>query len=310
VDGEVVAQLQHVDASWRATVDVSKGLVRVPTQTGERLKPVGAPPDLVFGAPRPPARPTHADSEAVSTRRRELDHPGLVAEIAVRDTKIEAREVRGDVSGKLRVLVDRRGVGILGNIGLDRGDLDLFGRRYNVERAALHFDGTTDPELDVRIAHDFPDVTTIAEVRGRMSKPEVQLSSRPSTYSQAELLAFLLGGEPGGDPNAPSGRERVEGAGASFVANKLGGYVMQALPIDIDVLRYESASAASSAAVTVGTWITRELFLAYRRHLEARPDENAGEGEIEYWLQRRLSLSGTIGDRGYSGVDLLWRRRW
>jgi hypothetical protein len=76
------------------------------------------------------------------------------------------------------------------------------------------------------------------------------------------------------------------------------------------VLRYESSTATSSAAVTVGTWLTHELFLAYRQHLEARTDENAGQAEIEYWLRRRLVLEGTIGDRGYDGLDLLWRRRW
>jgi autotransporter translocation and assembly factor TamB len=84
----------------------------------------------------------------------------------------------------------------------------------------------------------------------------------------------------------------------------------KSLPVDIDVLRYECASATSSAAVLVGTWITHTLFLAYRQHLEARPDENTGEGEIEYWIRRRLVLEGTVGDRGYSGLDLLWRRRW
>ena len=180
-----------------------------------------------------------------------------------------------------------------------------------VERAALHFDGSVDPMLDVRITHDFPEITTITEVHGRMSKPELVLSSQPSTYSQAELLGFLLGGEPSGDPNAaPSARNKVEGAGASFVANQIGGYVKKALPVDIDVLKYESASATTSAAVKVGTWITQTLFLAYRQHLSARPDENAGEAEVEYWIRRRLMVQGTVGDRGYDGVDLLWRRRW
>jgi autotransporter translocation and assembly factor TamB len=165
--------------------------------------------------------------------------------------------------------------------------------------------------LDVRITHDFREVTTITEVRGRMSKPKLVLASQPGQYTQAELLGFLLGGEPGGDPeNAPSTSERVAGAGASFVSNKVGGYVKKALPIDIDVLRYEAASSSSSAAVTVGTWITDTLFLAYRQHLEARPDENAGEGEVEYWIRRRLVLEAVVGDRGVNGLDLLWRRRW
>ncbi|HEY5924329.1 MAG TPA: translocation/assembly module TamB domain-containing protein, partial [Kofleriaceae bacterium] len=175
----------------------------------------------------------------------------------------------------------------------------------------LHFDGSIDPVLDVRITHDFPEVTTITEVRGRMSKPQLMLSSEPGVYSQAELLGFLLGGEPGGDPEmAPSSSERVAGAGASFVSNKIGGYVKKALPVDVDVLRYEAASSTSSAAITVGTWITDTLFLAYRRHLEARPDENAGEGEVEYWIAKRVVVEGVVGDRGVNGADLLWRRRW
>jgi autotransporter translocation and assembly factor TamB len=52
------------------------------------------------------------------------------------------------------------------------------------------------------------------------------------------------------------------------------------------------------------------LFVAYRRRLEARPDENAGEAEAEYWITRRVMVEGVLGDRGISGVDLLWRKRY
>jgi hypothetical protein len=136
------------------------------------------------------------------------------------------------------------------------------------------------------------------------------MSAEPNTYSQGQLLGFLLGGEPTGQPADGNPRDQAISAGASIVANKIGGYVKQALPLDIDVLRYESATAASGAAITVGTWLSRELFVAYRRRIEARPDENSGEGEIEYWLTRRVVIEGVVGDRGYNGVDLLWRRRY
>ena len=84
----------------------------------------------------------------------------------------------------------------------------------------------------------------------------------------------------------------------------------KALPIDIDVLRYESATASSSAAVTIGTWLRHGLFLAYRQRLEARPDENSGEGELEYWLSRRVVIEAVVGDRNKDRVDLLWRKRY
>jgi autotransporter translocation and assembly factor TamB len=165
--------------------------------------------------------------------------------------------------------------------------------------------------LDVRITHDFREVTTVTEVHGRMSKPQLTLSSNPAQYTQAELLGFLLGGEPDGSPeDAQSAGSRVASTGATFIGNVIGNTVKGALPVDVDVLRYEAATSTSSAAVTVGTWITDTLFLAYRRHLEARPDENAGEGNLEYWIRRRLVLEAVAGDRGVNGLDLLWRRRW
>jgi translocation and assembly module TamB len=309
IDGTVSAKIQRTNDAWHFDVHVSRAAVRVPADKGEKLAPVGPPNDLVYGGKQHYHPPDQVRGSP--PHRAAPENPILVADIRIDATKVETNELRGDVQGRLKVTVGDKELGIVGNIGLLRGDLDLFDRRYQVERAAIHFDGSTDPVLDVRITHDFPDVTTVTEIHGRASKPELTMSSNPGLYSQAELLGFLLGGEPGGDPNnAPSTQQRVAAAGESFVANQLGGYVKKALPIDIDVLRYESATATSSAAVTVGTWLTHELFLAYRQHLESRPDENAGEGEIEYWLRRRLVIEATVGDRGYNGADLLWRRRW
>src|SRR5262249_19576109 len=125
-----------------------------------------------------------------------------------------------------------------------------------------------------------------------------------------QLLGFLLGGEPGGDPRSGSARDKAASAGASLIANQIGGYVKKALPFDIDVIRYEAASVTSSAAITVGTWVTHTLFFAFRQRLDARPDENSNEGTIEYWLTRGLAIEGTVGDRGYDGLDVLWRKRF
>jgi hypothetical protein len=333
--GVVNADIARVDEVWQANVRIDKMDVKVPERKGAKLSPVGAPNDLVYGGEKihhgvkkgkdaPRAGFTKEDGTGPGdlqaptqvagpvAKRRAPGDPVAVVKVVIRNVFVESKEVRGLVGGNLRVAIaDNSEVGITGFVALTRGVLDLFNRRYQVDKANLNFDGSPDPVLDVRITHDFPEVTTITEVRGRMSKPKLILSANPAQYTQAELLGFLLGGEPGGDPeNAPSTSERVTGAGASIISNKLGGYVKKALPIDIDVLRYEAASSTSSAAVTVGTWITDSLFLAYRQHLEARPDENTGEAEIEYWIRRRLVLEGVLGDRGVNGLDLLWRRRW
>ncbi len=328
ITGVVTADIARVDEVWRADVLVNRVNIKVPKTKGTKLSPVGAPKDLVYGGETlhhgknkgldVPAGKVHSHS-GIETHGEDpaatgMPRGGTVASIKVKISNvfIEAEEARGLLAGNLKIDVDDTAeVGVVGRVSLSRAVLDLFSRRYQVDKAVLQFDGSMDPMLDVRVTYDFPEVTTITEVRGRMSKPDLYLSSNPGTYTQAELLGFLLGGEPGGDPeNAPSAGARVAGAGASVLSGALSGAVKKALPVDIDVLRYEAASANSSAAITVGTWITDTLFLAYRQHLEARPDENTGEAELEYWIRRRLVLEATTGDRGVSGLDLLWRRRW
>ncbi len=302
IDADVTAKLTRGGDRWIADVTIRNGSVKVPSGRGDELKPVGAPEDMVFAAGDPGGRRV--------ARKRPPRRPMIEARIQIEPTYFEAEEVRGYLRGRLKATADADSVGLVGVIEAVRADLDLFGRRYLVERAVARFDGPPDPLLEIVITHDFPEVTTITTVRGRLSKPELIMSADPSMYSQGQLLGFLLGGEPNGEPATGNPRDRVTAAGTSLVANQLSGYVQRALPFDVDVLRYEAATASSSAAFTVGTWLTRSLFVAYRRRFEPQADENTGEAQVEYWLTRRVMFDGVLGDRGYSGLDLLWRKRY
>ena len=302
IDADVTAKLRKGQDRWIADVNVQNGTIVVPKGRGEKLKPIGPPEDMVFLSGDPGGKRGRAEEPP--------SRPVLEARVTLGPTHIQTQEVRGVIRGKVTITVDGDAIGLVGGIEAYRGDLDLFGHRYLVERAAARFDGSLDPLLDVVITHDFPEVTTITTVRGRVSKPELIMSSDPSIYSQSQLLGFLLGGEPNGEPATGNARDRVTSAGTSMIANQIGGYFKEALPFNLDVLRYEAATASSSAAFTVGTWLTRSLFVSYRRRFEARADENTGEAEAEYWLTRRVMVEGTLGDRGYSGLDLLWRKRY
>ncbi len=236
--------------------------------------------------------------------------PVLEARVTLGPTHIQTQEVRGVIRGKVTITVDGDAIGLVGGIEAYRGDLDLFGHRYLVERAAARFDGSLDPLLDVVITHDFPEVTTITTVRGRLSKPELIMSSDPSIYSQSQLLGFLLGGEPNGEPATGNARDRVTSA----------GYVDDRQP-DRRLLQGGAAVQPRCLALRGGHGVVERG--VHRRYvadpvavcvvsapLRARADENTGEAEAEYWLTRRVMVEGTLGDRGYSGLDLLWRKRY
>jgi autotransporter translocation and assembly factor TamB len=302
ITADVNATLARDHNQWKADLVVDHGDVVVPSDRGERLKPIGAPPDMVFADGRHMTRQP-ADQH-------EPTNPIFVVKIDLRSTRVESEEFRGLVHGQLEMRADGEAIAMYGGIEAERGDLDLFGQRYQIDHAAVNFDGSLDPLLDIQITRDFPEITTVTEVRGRLSKPDLVMTSDPGTYSQGQLLGFLLGGQPGGDPQSGALQSQVSNAGQSLVANQIGGYVKKALPINLDVLRYEAATATSGPAITVGTWLTPSLFLAYRQHLDtSKADENIEEGQLEYWLSRRVIVQGTAGAVTQS-VDLLWRKRY
>ncbi|CAN5506978.1 hypothetical protein BH11MYX1_BH11MYX1_06460 [soil metagenome] len=309
IDSEITAKIGRQAQTWVADISVDKTFVKIPKTGGEALKPIGPPKDLHTGLTKIDVKQAVV-SDGTPDAPPPPTQPIVIAHITINKTEVESEAFRTTIAGKLNVSLDADSMGVTGQIAANSGDLDLFGRRYRIERAAVYFDGTIDPQLDVRITHDFPDITTVTQVRGRLSQPKLVLSSDPGQYSQSELLGFLLGGEPNGNPNSGSARSQATAAGASFIANQIGGYVKKALPFALDVIRYESASATSSAAVTVGSWVTHTLFFSVTQHLAARPDENASEGTIEYWFTRQLELETTVGDRSYDGIDLLWRHRY
>lgn len=311
IDSVITAKIARKDQTWVADVSIDKTFIKVDQTSGEKLKSVGKPSDLhIAGEQRKAVAPPGGSKGDAPNAPEPPTEPSLIAHVTLNKTEVESKDFRTTLAGKVEVTLDADSMGVMGSVAANSGDLDLFDRRYRIERAAVYFDGTVDPQLEVRITHDFKNVTTITQVRGRLSKPQLVLSSDPGIYSDSELLGFLLGGEPNGDPNSGSARDQATSAGASIIANRIGGYVKQALPFDLDVIRYEAASATSSAAVTVGSWITHTLFFSVTQHLAARPDENSSEGTLEYWITRQLELETTAGDRNYDGIDLLWRHRY
>ncbi len=312
IDAKVKAVLRRTGGAggpWKADVVVSGTRVVIPAEKGRDLDPVGAPNDVYFIGDK-----RKEPSEPIKVPRpgpdQPLAEPFLITTVQIKPVEIRSAEVRASVSGKLTASIGVDALRVTGGVEAPRGVLTLFNRRYLVERASVRFDGPPDPRLDVRLTHEFAEMTIYVEVAGRASAPVVTLRSDPSTYSQGELLGILLGGEPGQAPKTAG--EATTGVASSFVAGKVIDYLGDYLPIDFDVLTIEGPTSGSGAGAsfTVGKWLSRAMFVAYRQRVTAAPDQNAGEAELEYWLRPRLVVEGIVGDRGIHGLDLLYTRRW
>jgi hypothetical protein len=299
-----------VGSRWRLTARLRDGAVTVPDGRGRTLLPAGAPADLVFtddtsAAARPPVTRATALATWLGTRP---TAPRFAIDLTIEPVAVVSPLFRGEVSGALALLVGDDGATIDGRIGADHGTVLWFARRYRIDRAELDFDGSADPLLDIAVAYQFPQVELQVGVDGRLSRPRLTLTSNPGTYTEGQLLGFVLGGS----PTAPGQEvaDTVSGVLAAAASTLVGSFVNQALPFRFDVLNYEPGTATSSGAVVVGRWLTSRLLLLVRTRVDARADQNSSEAEAQYWLGQRLSIEGSAGNRGVLGLDLLWNRRW
>jgi hypothetical protein len=304
IDATLKAVLKRDGRRWTGTATLSKTSVLVPEQTGHDLLDAAAPPDLIFVDLPIPVIPPAAAAPT---------DPWLVVALDVQPVLITVPEFAVDAlgGGKVTVSVGDT-LGLDGELLIERGSADLFGHRYRVELGQLVFDGTTDGLLDLKLAHDFPEVTTYVRFAGRISElsgKEPELTSDPGLYTKGQLLGFFLGGEPGGDPTKQT-REAAAGFGAALASSKIGKRLKKYLPVSLDVLRCDPGAGTSGASCTFGTWLTREIFLAYKQKLDARYDENTGDASVEWHFKPSWVLEVSGGDRNYYGGDVLWRRRW
>ena len=304
----VAIDLATTGTQWTGAIVVSKSSLAIVKAGGAKLLDASLPADMVF-----------VDEGAHDTvrlaAREPPTRPWLVANLTVNPTSIEILQdqfqIRGSAGGELVLSLGQGSVGLDGSLEATRADIDLLGSRSQLERGELIFDGSVDPLLNIRIARELESLTVTAQVSGRASKPEVELSSDSGNYTQGELYSFFVGGQAAGDraggDAAQAGYAAGAGVGSSYLSKQINEKLR--LPIHLD-FNYEVATATSSEGIRVGYWYSPKLFLAGRSHPEARVDENSNEVLFEYHLKGNTLIQGTLGDRGYEGADFVRRWRW
>ncbi|MBZ0232075.1 MAG: translocation/assembly module TamB, partial [Deltaproteobacteria bacterium] len=309
VDGTLTAEVERQGDRWKVTAAIRRGSVTSRVTSERELHPSDMPDDLVFASTAPGARPPVPPARQVKEFIGDApSKPFLDIILRVQGVAVDVPQLRGDVGGRVDVSIGADGALIEGKLEVVRGDVIVLERRYRLRRAVVTFDGGLDPLLDLQLERELPELTLFANITGRASDPELELASDPPTYTQGQLLAFALS-----DTASAAGSETSDAASNLFAAvasQAIVGAISPILPVRLDLIAYEPATASSSRAFVFGHWLTRRLLVLYRNRTEARVDENVNEAEIEYWLGRRVLFEGVAGDRGILGADLLWTRRW
>lgn len=211
-----------------------------------------------------------------------------------------------ELKGDLRVRKQRQeSAALSGRVETLRGQYGLYGRTFVIQsgRAIFHGETPIDPALAVRALYleENSGTKVFLDVGGTASRPTLTLSSLPPLEEQ-DILSLLAFGRP------LDGGKEADGSGAaqSLVAN----YLLQQtrnIPLirrlDLDILQVRK-SAAGDTDLTVGRYLSRDLFVSYDQTLG---DDGQRRLNAEYTFTPHWSLFGRRSNGSQYIIDLLFK---
>jgi translocation and assembly module TamB len=241
-------------------------------------------------------------------RRDAFDRAAVDVAVTVpRNSWVRGRGAALDVTGVLRLEKNPGdSLRISGQVDTVRGTYRFQGKRFDIRRGAVSFEGsaTPDPLLDIEATHRVRDITIVIVLSGRASDPIVTLSSEP-TMSEDDVLSYLFFGRSTSQLGSkqPTGNlDRAATALAAGIAlQEASRLVEDALPVDTIDVRIEEDG--SSGDVGVGKYLTNDLFVRYERGFGTTATDGV---RIEMRLNDQWSVETEASSDESAGADLVW----
>jgi autotransporter translocation and assembly factor TamB len=198
---------------------------------------------------------------------------------------------------------------VTGSINLIRGRYDFLGKRLTLSKGKVVFDGATlaDPALDLQAQHQATGLVATVAVQGRVSKPEIKLSSDPA-LPQDEIISRILFGQ-SVMSLTPLQAAQLARAVAGLAMGD-GGFdpvadVRRTLGLDqLDVSSTTDASGVSNSHLEVGKYIGDDIYVSSKSGLGTQ-SQSVG---VELKLSPSLSLHSETSQQSPANMQLRYQR--
>ncbi|MEX2605991.1 MAG: translocation/assembly module TamB domain-containing protein [Kiritimatiellia bacterium] len=196
-----------------------------------------------------------------------------------------------------------------GDLTLLRGRLMFFGKRLQLNRGIITFDGSFPPSplLDVEAQLRSGGIVGYVRVSGPAENPELELDSSPPLPEDEILAQMLFGREsarisPWQALTLARAITKLRGGGSTF---DLMGETRRVLRVDqIDVRTPEEKEAGTT--VTVGKYVSDRVYMEYEQSVGAE----SGRASVEVDLTPSIRLETTTGGDSDTGIGIRWTREY
>jgi translocation and assembly module TamB len=195
---------------------------------------------------------------------------------------------------------------ITGRVDLVRGDYDFAGKRFNLTRGSIRFQGVfpPDPQIDISATSSQNGFTAQIDITGTAQRPEIRFTSVPA-LPEDEVLSRVLFGESVSNLSAP---EALQLAAALNSLRGGGGFnpinaVRKGLGIDRLRILPSDQARGRGTTFAAGQYIGRNVYVELATDAQGYTATN-----IEVSLTRSLSILSSIETLGGTSVNLRWKK--
>jgi autotransporter translocation and assembly factor TamB len=214
--GELSTQAElegKIDAANKLSLDLElrEGRIWLTGKGGRQVQDLDEHPDVRYEAQR-------ADVAAAAEEAAKGISLAQLRIRSERDLWLMHEDFSVQVGVDMRLRTDADGTTLSGQATLARGELNLLGKPFRIERGAVRFTGDVppDPELDLKANHALRNGQTLTvQVLGRASAPQIVFSGAATNAGEA---AMLLSGMSGGGAES-----KAQDDAANFAAGLTAG---------------------------------------------------------------------------------------
>jgi translocation and assembly module TamB len=185
-----------------------------------------------------------------------------------------------------------------GELSIEEGNYTAYGRRLDIERGRLVFNGgpVNNPGVDIRAIKQYPDVKAGVNVRGTLLQPRLSFFSEPS-LPQSQIVSLILAG---GSLESAQNRSNPGQAGNELLAQG-GAILAQQLGsrVGIEDVSLES-NLANETSLVLGKYLSPRLYVSYGVSFT----EQLNTLKLRYSLTDRWTVKTEVGQA--RGADLVY----
>jgi translocation and assembly module TamB len=333
VFGEVKLDAQTSEDGKRTAVvvDVPKFSVTLPQNTKTGVQGLGENEKIRVGVYRdrdtlvklPLDREDFMKhDEATQKAEAVADGSRLVVDVKLGHVDVaRGNMLRATVTGNPKITIAGGETRITGQVRVEKGWVDVQGKKFEIERGTVTFNGEPEPNPIVVATAEWTaadDSHIYADFVGPVKTGKVTLRSEPPRPKNEILAMILFGTADGANPSPPPAGKQPNGTQKAALGIG-GGFAAQGLTEALDDLAGIQATARIDTTTSNNPRPEVEFQVSPKVSVEFThvigtppvtepPDKNLGT--VEWRFHKNWSAEVTVGDRGRQLLDLIWQRRY